>query len=78
MQAVSGVYQQIIGHWQFSTPHPNNLRWFLQSLVLHVNNLNMVRTQIEIIGIIIGVSESIINRVGMKEGAEKICLEEML
>lgn len=78
MQAVSRVYQQIIGHWQFSTPPPNNLRWFLQSLVLHVTNLNMVRTQIEIIGIIIGVSESIINRVGMKEGAEKIWLEEML
>lgn len=76
MQAVSGVNQQIIGHWQF--PPPNNLRWFLQSLVLHVTNLNMVRTQIEIIGIIIGASESIINRVGMKEGAEKICLEEML
>lgn len=46
--------------------------------MLHVTNLNMVRTQIEIIGIIIGASESIINRVGMKEGAEKICLEEML
>lgn len=46
--------------------------------MLHVTNLNMVRTQIEIIGIIIGVSESIINRVGMKEGAEKIWLEEML
>lgn len=38
----------------------------------------MVSTQIEIIGIIIGASESIRNRVGMKEGAEKIWLEEML
>lgn len=36
----------------------------------------MVSTQIEIIGIIIGASESIRNRVGMKEGAEKIGLKK--